>query len=130
MELIKFKRGIDHINYVDTVEDDTKNTVKIPFIPLGHSIVKHTDTLFLPKNSNSKKLVQLIESDDDESLDPGSFQALTYSTMKAIEALMATKDEEPDSETNEVYKQATAVIRSLSDDQNLLNDYWRALTSV
>jgi hypothetical protein len=123
-----FNVGINTIQPSGLRETSTPETK--PFIPLGHSIVQHTEKLFSNKKSNIEQLAQLIKPDIDDCLDPGTFNSLTYSTMKAItQGLKAEKNHTNNEEIIEL-EAAVSVITELYHDQNMLKKYLAVLTLV
>ena len=133
MDLVTFTEGVQSIRIQHAEAPPADGTAK-HFVPLGESVVQHTETLFSRQSTNQELLRSLIAPAANTSVDPNEFEAMaatTYATLVALERQAATLAESGEQNKHQhILQKALSVLNALNEDRRVLQNHLSALEKV
>lgn len=130
MDLVTFADGIQSIQIKKQDDTPAGNTASRPFVPMGESVVQHTETLFAARGSEKDALRALISPPHRAGIDPNEFQAAAAGTFATLTALTRENATDADPAYHRTLQQALAVLNGLQEDRQLLQSYLTSLEKV
>ncbi|OZG74327.1 hypothetical protein BTA51_04765 [Hahella sp. CCB-MM4] len=130
MDLVTFTEGIQSIHVQESGASPVDTTPSKPFVPLGESVVQHTEALFTPHSTNRDILRSLLIPASHEGVDPNEYDALSSTTLAALLNMKPHSTDQKDSAFLRTLKRALDVLDSLEQDRQLLKSNLTALEKV
>ncbi len=130
MDLVTFTEGIQSIRIQDVNANTVDTSTSRPFVPLGESIIKHTEKLFSQQSSNQELLLSFLVPISHQGIDPNDYDTASTTTLSALTELKQRTSTTTDPVFHRTLKLALNVLTSLEQDRQLLKSNLTALEKV
>lgn len=144
MDLLTFTEGIQSVHLQESDVAKVHSSESKRFVPLGDSVIRHTEALFSTQHAGQNILKSLIEPTHRTSFDPSDYDmqaSATYEFLVDFKHQLALQTEKktiysmnqmaPKPQlTMETLQQALTVLNSLQKDRQLLRMNQVALEKV